>query len=275
MVAPTDRESAGENQPLGWGKPARAVEDGDASADLIRGNLPQGLRARSGRLIVATGVGPAWQRLGFVAQEPAQLGVVAGHRGPAFPLGAVFGPLQHVMQVGEQIGTEDGGDENVVAGRRGGHGGESGAPDRATGQDQAISIVLDSIHDSGGTLVASIASRCQSLQATARGPSVPPPLLVATRQTSSSGRPKSPRIQVVLSEELLEQLATAAEADCRTVSNLARVLIQQGLQQRLSAAGGGRPQENLRDSLERSQAGSPRRLRGRPRRIRLRGPFRA
>ena len=105
-------------------------------------------------------------------------------------------------------------------------------------------------------------------------PATPPPP-VATRQTSSSGRPKSPRIQVVLSEELLDQLATAAEADCRTVSNLARVLIQQGLQQRLAAAGGGRPQESLRDSLERSQAGSARRLRGRPRRIRLRGPFRA
>lgn len=105
-------------------------------------------------------------------------------------------------------------------------------------------------------------------------PATPPPP-VATRQTSSSGRPKSPRIQVVLSEELLDQLATAAEADCRTVSNLARVLIQQGLQQRLAATGGGRPQESLRDSLERSQAGAARRLRGRPRRIRLRGPFRA
>ena len=50
--------------------------------------------------------------------------------------------------------------------------------------------------------------------------------VVATRQTSSSGRPKSPRIQVVLSEELLEQLTAVADADCRTVSNLARVLIQ-------------------------------------------------
>ena len=98
---------------------------------------------------------------------------------------------------------------------------------------------------------------------------------MATRQTSSSGRPKSPRIQVVLSEELLEQLTAVAEADCRTVSNLARVLIQQGLQQRLSPAAGSRPRESLRESLERSQAGTAQRLRGRPRRIRLRGPFRA
>lgn len=98
---------------------------------------------------------------------------------------------------------------------------------------------------------------------------------MATRQTSSSGRPKSPRIQVVLSEELLEQLAAAAEADCRTVSNLARVLIQQGLQQRLSPGAANRPQESLRESLERSQSAGARRLRGRPRRIRLRGPFKA
>ena len=223
---------------------------------------------------MAAGVAPPWKRLGFVAKQSAQLGVVAGHGGPTFPLGAVFSPLQHVVQVGEQVGAEDGGDEDVVAGRGSGHGGESGAPDRATGPDQAISIVLDSIHDSAATLVASFAIRCQSLRANAWGHRQPPHV-VATRQTSSSGRPKSPRIQVVLSEELLEQLATAAEADCRTVSNLARVLIQQGLQQRLAAAGSGQPQESLRDSLERSQAGTARRLRGRPRRIRLRGSFRA
>ncbi len=110
----------------------------------------------------------------------------------------------------------------------------------------------------------------------AAAPRVQPPTpLVATRQTSSSGRPKSPRIQVVLSEELLDQLSAAAEADCRTVSNLARVLIQQGLQQRLAPGAPSQPRESLRESLERSQAGTARRLRGRPRRIRLRGPFRA
>jgi predicted DNA-binding protein len=52
---------------------------------------------------------------------------------------------------------------------------------------------------------------------------------VAIRQTSSSGRPKSPRIQVVLPEELCERLAALADGEARTVSNMARVLIQQGV----------------------------------------------
>ena len=51
-----------------------------------------------------------------------------------------------------------------------------------------------------------------------------------TRQTSSSGKPKSPRIQVVLPEELCERLAALAELEARTVSNMARVLIQQGVE---------------------------------------------
>ena len=53
---------------------------------------------------------------------------------------------------------------------------------------------------------------------------------MATRQTSSSGKPKSPRIQVVLPEELCERLAALAEQESRTVSNMAKVLIQQGVQ---------------------------------------------
>ena len=95
---------------------------------------------------------------------------------------------------------------------------------------------------------------------------------MATRQTSSSGRPKSPRIQVVLPEGLLERLAAVAKADSRTVSNMARVLIQQGLD-RLDAAGSAPaevPQESMRQQLERQQQ-QPGRLRGRPRRIRLKG----
>ena len=51
-----------------------------------------------------------------------------------------------------------------------------------------------------------------------------------TRQTSSSGRPKSPRIQVVLPEELCQRLAVLAEDESRTVSNMAKVLIQQGVE---------------------------------------------
>lgn len=51
-----------------------------------------------------------------------------------------------------------------------------------------------------------------------------------TRQTSSSGRPKSPRIQVVLPEDLCDRLAVLADLEARTVSNMARVLIQQGVE---------------------------------------------
>jgi len=56
------------------------------------------------------------------------------------------------------------------------------------------------------------------------------PGAVPTRQTSSSGRPKSPRIQVVLPEELCERLSVLAEDESRTVSNMAKVLIQQGVE---------------------------------------------
>ncbi|MCX5932422.1 MAG: hypothetical protein NTW83_11515, partial [Cyanobacteria bacterium] len=52
---------------------------------------------------------------------------------------------------------------------------------------------------------------------------------MATRQTSTSGRPKSPRIQVVLPEDLCDRLTAAAEAESRPVSNMAKVLIQRGL----------------------------------------------
>lgn len=106
---------------------------------------------------------------------------------------------------------------------------------------------------------------------------------MATRQTSSSGRPKSPRIQVVLPEELCDRLAAMAEAEARTVSNMARVLIQQGLDRfenqrhearpplgapALPAAGLGR----FRAALEQQGQEEPRRLRGAPRRLRLQRP---
>ena len=54
-------------------------------------------------------------------------------------------------------------------------------------------------------------------------------LIMATRQNSTNGKPKSPRIQVVLPESLCEQLADLAEEESRTVSNMAKVLIQQGI----------------------------------------------
>ena len=96
---------------------------------------------------------------------------------------------------------------------------------------------------------------------------------VATRQNSSSGKPKSPRIQVVLPEELCHRLTALAEQECRTVSNMAKVLIQQGVQRLEQAGSSGvqapTPTERLRSALEAQQ---PRRLRGAPRRLRLHRP---
>ena len=94
-----------------------------------------------------------------------------------------------------------------------------------------------------------------------------------TRQTSSSGKPKSPRIQVVLPEDLCARLTALAEQESRTVSNMARVLIQQGVQRMeqvepLSPSGVTK-QDRFRSALESQQ---PRRLRGAPRRLRLHRP---
>ena len=52
---------------------------------------------------------------------------------------------------------------------------------------------------------------------------------MATRQNSSNGKQKSPRIQVVLPEDLCERLSVLAETESRTVSNMAKVLIQEGV----------------------------------------------
>ena len=105
---------------------------------------------------------------------------------------------------------------------------------------------------------------------------------MATRQTSSSGRPKSPRIQVVLPEELCERLAALAEADARTVSNMARVLIQQGVERlerqrrsgeaaaALASTADSAGADRFRQQLERQEQTDRQRLRGAPRRLRLR-----
>ena len=53
---------------------------------------------------------------------------------------------------------------------------------------------------------------------------------MATRQNSSNGKKKSPRIQVVLPEDLCARLSELAETQSRTVSNMAKVLIQEGVQ---------------------------------------------
>ncbi|WP_216909169.1 hypothetical protein [Synechococcus sp. CCY 0621] len=106
-----------------------------------------------------------------------------------------------------------------------------------------------------------------------------------TRQTSSSGKPKSPRIQVVLPEELCARLAALAESESRTVSNMAKVLIQQGverleqLQRPAEPAQAPYPSgpaaaaaDRFRRELEQQEQGGTRRLRGAPRRLRLRQP---
>lgn len=119
---------------------------------------------------------------------------------------------------------------------------------------------------------------------------------VPTRQTSSSGRPKSPRIQVVLPEELCARLSALADADSRTVSNMAKVLIQQGVErmerqlasratvdaaalppgsESLAPASPAAPASasaEIRAELEQRQQQVPRPLRRGPRRLRLQRP---
>ena len=94
---------------------------------------------------------------------------------------------------------------------------------------------------------------------------------MATRQNSTNGKPKSPRIQVVLPELICEQLSILAENESRTVSNMAKVLIQKGINNYFerevnsSAAETTISTDNFRDTLERH---SIKRLKGAPQRIR-------
>ncbi len=92
---------------------------------------------------------------------------------------------------------------------------------------------------------------------------------MATRQNSTNGKPKSPRIQVVLPEHLCDQLALLAEEESRTVSNMAKVLIQEGVKNYLVKEGkapiSNSNTDSFRDSLENR---SIKRLKGIPKRIR-------
>ena len=99
--------------------------------------------------------------------------------------------------------------------------------------------------------------------------------VVPTRQTSSSGRPKSPRIQVVLPEELCDRLSALAETESRTLSNMAKVLIQQGVERLERLQAEDEPAvgtDRFRQVLEQQQRDGPQRLRGAPRRLRLHRP---
>ncbi len=99
---------------------------------------------------------------------------------------------------------------------------------------------------------------------------------MATRQNSSNGKAKSPRIQVVLPEDLCDRLTCLAENESRTVSNMAKVLIQEGVNRmeskhvtNNSSIPNIANSEKFRSSLEAQQS---RRLRGAPRRIKLQRP---
>ena len=126
--------------------------------------------------------------------------------------------------------------------------------------DLEISIVEDSILDYKCTLMNTGYIVC----------------IMATRQNSSNGKPKSPRVQVVLPEELCDRLTVLAERESRTVSNMAKVLIQEGVNRlesehlsKNNKIGDISTTDKFRSSLEEQQA---RRLRGAPRRIKFYRP---
>ena len=93
---------------------------------------------------------------------------------------------------------------------------------------------------------------------------------MATRQNSTNGKPKSPRIQVVIPELICEQLTFLAENQSRTVSNMAKVLIQEGIKTYFEKEGQSltaNKKDNtdiFRDKLERQTI---KRLKGAPQRI--------
>ena len=94
---------------------------------------------------------------------------------------------------------------------------------------------------------------------------------MATRQNSTNGKPKSPRIQVVLPELICEQLTCLAESESRTISNMAKVLIQEGIKKHFEREANSLKADktintdNFRNTLERQ---SIKRLKGAPQRIR-------
>ena len=93
---------------------------------------------------------------------------------------------------------------------------------------------------------------------------------MATRQNSTNGKPKSPRIQVVLPESICDQLTLLASNESRTVSNMAKVLIQEGIKKYFEKESKSLVSENnlntdkFRDELEKK---SVKRLKGAPQRI--------
>ena len=97
---------------------------------------------------------------------------------------------------------------------------------------------------------------------------------MATRQNSSNGKQKSPRIQVVLPEDLCERLSELAERESRTVSNMAKVLIQEGIKNHELREGSESKEletkktktQNFINALEKQKT---QRLKGIPKRLRF------
>jgi len=97
---------------------------------------------------------------------------------------------------------------------------------------------------------------------------------MATRQNSSNGKQKSPRIQVVLPEDLCERLAELAETESRTVSNMAKVLIQEGVKNHESKESSASKEletkktktQNFINALEKQKT---KRLKGIPKRLKF------
>ena len=96
---------------------------------------------------------------------------------------------------------------------------------------------------------------------------------MATRQNSTNGKPKSPRIQVVLPEEICEKLSKLAEHESRTVSNMAKVLIQEGIKRSELVESSSEQEldekktQNFINALEKQKT---QRLKGIPKRLRFR-----
>ena len=97
---------------------------------------------------------------------------------------------------------------------------------------------------------------------------------MATRQNSSNGKQKSPRIQVVLPEDLCERLSELAERESRTVSNMAKVLIQEGIKNHELRGGAASKEletkktktQNFINALEKQKT---QRLKGIPKRLKF------
>ncbi len=96
---------------------------------------------------------------------------------------------------------------------------------------------------------------------------------MATRQNSTNGKPKSPRIQVVLPEDICEKLSKLAELESRTVSNMAKVLIQEGIKRSELVESSSEQEleekktQNFINALEKQKT---QRLKGIPKRLRFR-----